>query len=380
MRFKLLLKFIFILFFVCNDVFSQDKKYQMQQISGDNLENRSNNRGKEIKKAPIKDKPLINPRSLNINYDTANFPLKYEIEINVDDLYNLDVKRDYFFSKLYISTYLDYDSLVNGINGKLYDTSPDNNFRLKYEIADNSYFSGWINQGYLNDSLYNKFSYASEIENNFHHVWDLKNYPFDEQKLKINLIGLKDTSLVLLKSSLKLPSTYNQSISSLKRGYSIKNLNFSESYINSPFDFVDKNGKYRKKVFSVLTFNIEIDRSGSWLFIKLFLGSFLSFFISIIVFMIPTREFESKISLSIGAIFGAIGNRYFVDSAMSGAQVLTKADMLNNIILLLIVFNILIVTLQRSKTYNIPFLEKNDNAIYISSLIFVLSIFFVLIF
>tara|TARA_Y100001954_G_C15426760_1_gene414938 strand:- start:191 stop:481 length:291 start_codon:yes stop_codon:yes gene_type:complete len=96
--------------------------------------------------------------------------------------------------------------------------------------------------------------------------------------------------------------------------------------------------------------------------------------------MIPTREFESKISLSIGAIFGAIGNRYFVDSAMSGAQVLTKADMLNNIILLLIIFNILIVTLQRSKTYNIPFLEKNDNAIYISSLIFVLSIFFVLIF
>ena len=51
---------------------------------------------------------------------------------------------------------------------------------------------------------------------------------------------------------------------------------------------------------------------------------------------------------------------------MQNVQVLTKADIINNMILLLLVFNILVVTLQHSKKYNIPFLENNDNAIKIS--------------
>ena len=47
----------------------------------------------------------------------------------------------------------------------------------------------------------------------------------------------------------------------------------------------------------------------------------LSFLISCMIFLLPlNKELESKVSLGVGAIFGAIGNRYFVDSALDGLR------------------------------------------------------------
>ena len=66
-----------------------------------------------------------------------------------------------------------------------------------------------------------------------------------------------------------------------------------------------------------------------------------------------------------GAIFGAIGNRYFVDSVIPGVQVLTKADAISNLILLMVVFNILIMILQKSeKTFLVYFQSKENSFFY----------------
>tara|TARA_Y100001958_G_scaffold91703_1_gene62526 strand:- start:9913 stop:11049 length:1137 start_codon:yes stop_codon:yes gene_type:complete len=376
---KFYLSLFFAIFSLINiELYSQNKTFKLQQIDDDLIE------GKVRKSDNLNlNKSIVNQSFINKinteNLDKVQFPVFYEFELNLNDLYNLDLNKDYFFSKLYMGVYSDYDSITIDKNNNLFSTLPDDNFRLKYQLGDESYFSGWIYQGYLNDTLYNKYSYASEVENNFIHVWDLSEYPFDKQQLKIQFIASKDTSLVRLRSSDNLPSTFNESISDLKKGYSINQITSDESFYVSPFDFTDKENVFRKKVFSVLSFYIEVDRSGSWLFIKLFIGSFLSFFISVIVFLIPLKEFESRISLSVGGIFGAIGNRYFVDSTMQNVQVLTKADIINNMILLLLVFNILVVTLQHTKKYNIPFLENNDNAIKISVISFIALLSIILI-
>ena len=377
------MKFFFSLFFlICSliniKVYSQNKTFKLQQIEDKLIEVKVRKSDDQNLNKSILNQSFID--KLNIkNLDKVQFPVFYEFELNLNDLYNLDLNKDYFFSKLYLGVYSDYDSLTIDKNNNIFSTFPDDNFRLKYQLGDESYFSGWIYQGYLNDTLYNKFSYASEVENNFIHVWDLTEYPFDKQQLKIQFIASKDTSFVRLRPSENLKSTFSKSISDLRKGYSINKITSNESFYISPFDFIENKKILRKKVFSVLTFNIEVDRSGSWLFIKLFIGSFLSFFISVIVFLIPLKEFESRISLSVGGIFGAIGNRYFVDSTMQNVQVLTKADIINNMILLLLVFNILVVTLQHTKKYNIPFLENNDNAIKISIISFIALLSLILI-
>ena len=76
---------------------------------------------------------------------------------------------------------------------------------------------------------------------------------------------------------------------------------------------------------------IELDFISSFilikvLFIKLFLGSILSFIISWIVFLIPKEEFDSRISLTVGGIFGAIGSSAFVYEVLPVVNVFTKAD------------------------------------------------------
>ena len=104
---------------------------------------------------------------------------------------------------------------------------------------------------------------------------------------------------------------------------------------------------------------------------KLFLGSFLAFIISWIVFLIPNKEFDSRISLTVGGIFGAIGNRYFVDSTIPAVQVLTKADMINNMILALLILNVLIVIVQKNNKINFGLLEQNKFAMIFTGIAFV---------
>ena len=104
---------------------------------------------------------------------------------------------------------------------------------------------------------------------------------------------------------------------------------------------------------------------------KLFLGSFLAFLISWIVFLIPEVEFDSRISLTVGGIFGAISNRYFVDSTIPPVQVLTKADLINNMILALLILNVFIVIIQRNDKINFGILEQNKFAMIFTGIAFV---------
>ena len=89
-------------------------------------------------------------------------------------------------------------------------------------------------------------------------------------------------------------------------------------------------------------------------------------------FFIPPKEFESRISLNLGAIFGAIGNRYFVDSAMSGIQVVTKADVMSNMCVLILIFNITIIIVERNNKITWPFFEKSANSLRVSLALFIL--------
>ena len=129
-----------------------------------------------------------------------------------------------------------------------------------------------------------------------------------------------------------------------KEGYRIEEIKFEEKFMERPQEETFYPSlAIRNVVNSVASYKIIISRSGGWLFVKLFLGSFLAFLISWIVFLIPNKEFDSRISLTVGGIFGAIGNRYFVDSTIPAVQVLTKADMINNMILALLILNVFIV-------------------------------------
>jgi hypothetical protein len=76
------------------------------------------------------------------------------------------------------------------------------------------------------------------------------------------------------------------------------------------------------------------------------------------------------VTLSLGGIFGAVGNKYFVENSMPSLQVLTKADLINNLVIIFIIINIFIVICQFTPKISIWKFESNK-----FSSIFILALF-----
>ena len=310
--------------------------------------------------------------------DSLKLPLKYDLELYLNKIEDFDIKNNYFYAVYDIAAYSKFDTIYISKNNDRINNYPSDRIRLDYKSADESYISDWyydgLIEGEMNDSIeFKHYQYTAYIENTFLHNWNLKNYPFDTQELEIRYISSEDSSLVKLSQSKAFESSFNEKMRTLKQGYNIRKIVTINEYIEGA-SYVDVSpGIERKVVFDHLVFKIIIDRDGSFLYFKLFLGTFLSFLISYLVFFIPIKDFESRMTLSVGGIFGAVGNRYFVESFMSGVQVLTKADLINNLIILLIVMNIIIVIAQHNKKINFGLLEKNRYSAIFSAFLFIIS-------
>ena len=302
------------------------------------------------------------------NVDTLNYPIKVDLELIFNDIYDFETKNNQFFAKFYYALYSKYDTIYKTFYNKEYDiTDLRKIIKLDYISSDQTKISD-LKLDFFNPNV-GGAQYSSNVENSFYHNWDLRNYPFDKQKIIIRFIAEQDSSIISLYESKKYPASFNKEMIGLKDGYKIDEINFFKSYRSTGI-FLQQ--PYRMVIYPIGNFEITISREGSWLFIKLFLGSILSFLISWIVFLIPRKEFESRISLTVGAIFGAIGNRYFVESTIPSVQILTKADMINNMILLLLIVNILIVIVQNNEKINFGLLENNKIAMIFSGVTFII--------
>ena len=189
--------------------------------------------------------------------------------------------------------------------------------------------------------------------------------------LKIKFITSRDTSLVRIKESESFPPSFNGLMDNFKDGYKILDITSETTYFETPYEAEFSPGEIRKEIGTKVTFNILIDRSGSYLFTKLFGGSFFAFIISWLTFFIPRKEFDSRIALNIGAIFGAIGNRYFVDASLASIQVMTKSDVINYICIILLILNITLIIVQRNNKITWHYLEKSYNALVFSAAVFI---------
>mgnify|MGYP001235327416 CR=1 FL=1 len=310
--------------------------------------------------------------------DSLILPYTYDIEIFLRKIEDFDIKNSYFYATFDVAAYSQYDSLyITKYNQEL-EIIPSVDFRLDYKESDELYISNYVYDGIvqgISDSVgnYRHYQYTGYNESLFLHNWNLKNYPFDSQELEIRFVSFYDTSLVKLASSKVFPPSFNKKMRTLKEGYKINQIKSFNEYIESSSIIKTGPSEERFMINDNLVFNIIIDREGSFLYFKLFLGTFLSFLISYLVFFIPIKDFESRMTLSVGGIFGAVGNRYFVESFMPGVQVLTKADLINNLIILLIVMNIVIVIAQHNKKINFGFLERNRNSAIFSAILFIIS-------
>lgn len=294
------------------------------------------------------------------------------VGLDIFDLRELDLKNDDFYTKFRTRLSLKSDSVITISDDtlRIYDSVEGIGelVKLQYPEDDKKFVSETSSKAIFSDRDKDTLvEWSQYFELLLPHKWDLRNYPFDSQKLRYVFESAVDTSILrLIPDSENISQVDRKKYLYLKDGYVISGHSIEVDYLKSQSTDLTRNVDYRQR----LIFNVEINRKGSFLYFKLFLGGFLSFLISLLAFTIDSKYFETRITLNIGGIFGAVGNKYVVENTMPAVQVLTKADLVNNLIIVFIITNIFLVICQQIPRFSIGRFEQNKFAAS-----FVLSVF-----
>ena len=200
--------------------------------------------------------------------DSISFPISYEIELHIADIYDLEVTNNYFTSHIIAGAYTDYDSIFITKNKDVIPFYPYDYIELELKEDMDKQTSNWYYWGYDDDEKYEKYAYEYNIKNTFYHKWNLREYPFDVQNLEINFLSYKDTSFLRLIPSENFPPTFNEAMDNLKDGYKILSIEPKVSYFETPYEAKSAHGYPMKSQLTdlVLIFSLNYLVVLSWHF------------------------------------------------------------------------------------------------------------------
>lgn len=172
--------------------------------------------------------------------------------------------------------------------------------------------------------------------------WDIRRFPFDVQKMSIELEESdRDVSELVY-----VPDIANSKIDpqlslanwEIERfDMTVTEKKYDTSYGDPELD--------QGSTYSRATFNLYIKRKTWGLFFALFTGMYVAFLISWLVFFIDPIEVDPRFGLSVGGLFAAVGNKYIVDSILPQSTAFTLVDKLHILtfffLLMCIVFSVM---------------------------------------
>ncbi len=156
--------------------------------------------------------------------------------------------------------------------------------------------------------------------------WDIRRFPFDVQKMVIELEESdRDTSELVY-----IPDVRNTQIDpklSLST-WQIERFELTTSVRRYDTTYGDPTLE-ASSAYAYAEFVLYIRRKTLGLFFSLFTGMYVSFFISWLVFFIDPVDVDPRFGLSVGGLFAAVGNKYIVDSILPQSTTFTLVDKLH---------------------------------------------------
>lgn len=227
----------------------------------------------------------------------------------------------------------------------LYD-NPDFDFSTQLDIPNaKSIDSPEI----IVDSLNGKAWAIMKMKTTMKESWKVADFPFDEQHLKVQIENaLFDNNSLVFKPDLN-GSTYDKA--DALDGWNIKN--FKVSTITNDYEtgFGDPRPERSLQNFSAFLIEMDIERNAWGLFMKIFIGMYIAFLISIISFTIRVSELEPRFGLPVGGLFATVGNKYIIDSILPETSSFTLVDSLHTLTFLAI-FATLVVSAVALRQYD----------------------------
>jgi hypothetical protein len=181
--------------------------------------------------------------------------------------------------------------------------------------------------------------------------WRIENFPFDRQRLRFAIENSQFDS----RSLVFMPDTFGKHFDPrfTLRKWSIDSIVVADAIRVYETGFGDTAIKTPHSEYSTYKVKLVITRSAMGLFWKMFLGMYLAFLIAYMCFYLHTDSIDSRFSLSVGALFAVVGNKYIVDSALPESTTFTLVDSLHGItlffILLIMIANAYVLRLAKNK-------------------------------
>ncbi len=179
------------------------------------------------------------------------------------------------------------------------------------------------------DSLNGKAWAIMKMKATMKESWNVLDFPFDRQHLKVQIENtLFDDQNLIFKPDVN-GSTFdkNEAID----GWEIVNFQVTASTNDYETGFGDPSPERSLQNFSSFLIEMDIQRDAWGLFMKIFIGMYIAFLISIISFTIHPSEFEPRFGLPVGGLFATVGNKYIIDSILPESSSFTLVDSLHTI-------------------------------------------------
>jgi hypothetical protein len=159
--------------------------------------------------------------------------------------------------------------------------------------------------------------------------WQVKDFPFDRQHLELHL----EHSIYSRNSLVFAPDTAGSTFDKdyTLDGWAISNFKV-DHHTNDYFTaFGDPALQRQYSEYDSFDLSMDIGRDAVGLFLKIFIGMYIAFFIATIGFAPHPQELEPRFGLPVGGLFAAVGNKYIIDSILPESSSFSLVDTLHTL-------------------------------------------------
>ena len=207
----------------------------------------------------------------------------------------------------------------------------------KMQVVDGSVESKEkIKDSTQGDEHYTLYRVTSRITKFF----DVSRFPREDHVLTINI----ENPALTRNQLLFVADTENSGVSSRVQIAGYKT--YQQAVLEKPHAYRSTHGDPSlaagtDRVHSQLRMGIWIEREGWGVFLKMFVGLFGAVLVAMLVFFIKPTDVDPRFGLGVGALFAAIANTYITSSLVPDTGVMTLADMINDVGILVIFLTLL---------------------------------------
>jgi hypothetical protein len=179
----------------------------------------------------------------------------------------------------------------------------------------------------ISDTIDNRIWQLMKMKCVMKQNWKVKDFPFDQQHLVVHVENsiYDRNSLVFVAD--ELGSTYDRELA--LDGWRIDNFKVTTNMSEYTTVFGDPSSDMLHSEYASFNIEIDIERDAWGLFMKIFIGMYIAFMISVLSFTTQPSELEPRFGLPVGGLFAAVGNKYIIDSLLPESSSFTLVDSLH---------------------------------------------------